>query len=149
MNTKNLLVLCFAACISNSAFAGDIKDHLLSDAEISAKCESSIKNKLNLVVGASGEKITQCEHTYQTMRAVAEEYQASEAATIDGISSAEMSCRKDSTQENCLSAGASASTTAAAGHEKLAEIAEKGKEALGAVAAPANPRAPSSQGKSQ
>ncbi len=102
----------------------------LSDAEITLRCRTAISQKLEMVEAEDGRRVTKCEHTYETARAVVRSYRRSEEEARMKFASKNFSCAEDSTQESCLKAGRAAALEAMKAHQAMESTASEGEDRL-------------------
>lgn len=122
--------MALPALADDGVTSGELDEYNLSDEQIAERCKAAIAGKVDLVTTEDGRRITSCEHTYETARAVATNYQAAEKDESGKIGQAKNNCDANNTQEKCLKAGDDSIAGAESAHESLATNAEKGEETL-------------------
>jgi hypothetical protein len=125
-----LAIMALPAYAEEGVSSVELDEYNLSDEQIAERCKAAIAGKLDLITTEDGRRITTCQHTYETARAVATNYQTAEKGESDRIGQANNNCDANNTQEKCLRAGDDSISGAESAHESLATNAEKGEETL-------------------
>lgn len=110
--------------------SAELEEFKLSDEQIAERCKQAIRDKLEMVEAEDGRRIPACVHTYETTRAVAEEYSKSEKAEVEMVQKNAIGCEEDGSQAKCLNAGRELASDAVRAHKALVETAVKGEERL-------------------
>ena len=121
-----LSILAAFAIWSSSAFAAEenpLAAHLISDAEITKRCQASIRARTSVVDGK-----TECERIYLRLRGLAEQYQAELEHERTLVAEQKKGCGDEANQASCLAANKELSEKMAKIHRHLADLADQAQK---------------------